>query len=136
MLEQLGDYTEASRLVYWIFFMLDNIMPQLAFGSIALLWVYFWRSNPNRLYDWLLGGYAVLIPLGVGVFDWLENLFYLVAIHAYPAPGTVWAVVAGLTFKWLKAACVFPSTLLVPVFLAYHLFCALQRRIKGRLVGS
>lgn len=72
VLEHLGDYTQASKFICWIFFMLDNIMPQLAFGSIALLWVYFWRSNPNRLYNWLLGGYAVLIPLGVGVFDWLE----------------------------------------------------------------
>ena len=136
VLEQLGDYTPASRLIYWIFFMLDNIMPHLAFGFIALLWVYFWRSNPNRLYNRLLGGYAVLIPLGGGFFDWLENLSYLVAIHAYPAPGTVRVVVAGLTFKWLKAACVFPSTLLVPVFLAYHLFCALQRRRRRSLMGS
>ena len=136
VLEQLGDYTGASKFIYWVFFALDNIMPHLAFGSIALLWVYFWRSNPNRLYNGLLGGYAVLIPLGVGVFDWLENLFYLVAIHAYPAPDTVWAVVAGLTFKWLKAACVFPSTLLTPIFLAYHLFRALQRRTGRPLMRS
>ena len=136
VLRQLGDYTEASRLIYWVFFVLDNIMQQLAFGSVALLWVYFWRSNPNHLYRRLLGGYAVLVPLGVGVFDWLENLFYLVAIHAYPAPDTVWAVVASLTFKWLKAVCVFPSTLLVPVFLVYHLFCALQRRTRRPLMES
>ncbi len=136
VLEQLGDYTGASRLIYWVFFMLDNIMPHLAFGAIALLWVYFWRSNPNRLYDWLLGGYAVLIPLGVGFFDWLENLFYLVAIHAYPSPDTVWAVVVGLTFKWLKAACVYPSTLLLPVFLVYHLLRAIRRRTRRSLIGS
>lgn len=135
VLEQLGDYTGASKFIYWVFFVLDNIMPQLAFGSIALLWVFFWRSNPNRLYNWLLGGYAVLIPLGVGVFDWLENLFYLVAIHAYPAPNTVWVVVAGLTFKWLKAACVYPSTMLTPVFLVYHLFRALQRRARRQFVS-
>ncbi len=136
VLEQLGDYTEASRLIYWIFFVLDNIMPHLAFGSIALLWVYFWRSNPNRLYDWLLGGYAVLIPLGVGFFDRLENLFYLVAIHAYPSPDTVWAVVVGLTFKWLKAACVYPSTLLLPVFLVYPRLRAIRRRTRRSLIGS
>jgi len=39
------------------------------------------------------------VILGVGVFDWLENLFYLVAIHACPTPDTVWTVVVGLTFK-------------------------------------
>lgn len=136
VLEQLGDYTPMSKLIYWIFFVLDNIMPHLAFGSIALLWVYLWRSNPNRLYRWLLSGYAVLIPLGVGVFDWLENLSYFVAIHAYPVPGTVWAVVGGLTFKWLKAACVYPSTMLTPVFLIYHLFRALQRRARRPLMES
>lgn len=135
VLEQLADYTQASVFVYWIFFLLDNIMPHLAFGSLGLLWVYFWRSNPNRLYNRLLGGYAMLIPLGVGLFDWMENLFYLLAIHTYPDPGTVWSVYAGLTFKWLKAACVFPSTMLTPVFLGYHLLCAVRRGWRKRLTS-
>ena len=112
VLEQLASYTQASRFIYWDFFVLDDIMLHLTFGSIVLLWVYFWRSHPNRLYRWLLGGYAALVPLGVGLFGWMENLFYLLAIYTYPEPVTSVSIYAGLTFKWLKAACVYPPTLL------------------------
>ena len=47
VLEQLGDYTGASKFIYWVFFALDNIMPHLAFGSIALLWVYSGAATPT-----------------------------------------------------------------------------------------
>ena len=71
----------------------------------------------------------MVVPLGIQLFDWGENLFYVLAIHNHPGAGTVPAIYAGLVFKWLKAACVFPTTLLTPVFLAYFLY----GRVRGRL---
>jgi hypothetical protein len=121
-LEQLSSYTDSSVLLYWVFFVLDGIFPLLVFSTYALLWVCLWRNSPDRVSRWLLGSYVMLVPLGIQLFDWGENLFYVLAINSYPEAGTVPAIYAGLVFKWLKAACVFPTTLLTPVFLAWFLY--------------
>lgn len=60
---QISSYSPEAISLYWNFFILDNIMPHLSFGIIAVLWVYFWKSNQNRLYSWLLSSFAMLIPL-------------------------------------------------------------------------
>ena len=102
---QIATYTSDAKSLYWSFFILDNIMPQLTFGVFALLWVALLRGTPHRLARRLLGSYLLLLPLGVGVFDWIENLGYLAAIHSYPAAGTLPWLYAGLIAKWLKAGC-------------------------------
>ena len=79
---QIATYTSDAKSLYWSFFILDNIMPQLTFGVFALLWVALLRGTPHRLARRLLGSYLLLLPLGVGVFDWIENLGYLAAIHS------------------------------------------------------
>jgi hypothetical protein len=127
VLEQLPAYTDTSVLLYWVFFVLDSIFPLLVFGTYSLLWVCLWRNSPDRVSRWWMGSYVALIPLGIQLFDWGENLFYVLAIHNYPEPGTVTAIYAGLVFKWLKVACVLPTTLLTPVFLAYFLY----QRVRG-----
>lgn len=134
-LSQLSSYTESSILLYWVFFVLDSIFPLLLFGTYALLWVCLWNNSPDRLSQWLLGSYVMLIPLGIQLFDWGENLFYVLVIHSYPEPGTAFAVYAGLAFKWIKAACVFPTTLLTPLFLAWFLYQQIRLR-AGRIRGA
>jgi len=103
-LAQIVTYTSDAKSLYWSFFILDNMMPQLTFGLFALLWVSLLRGMPHQLARRLLGSYVLLVPLGVGVFDWIENLGYLAAIHSSPA-GTLPWLYAGLIAKWLKAAC-------------------------------
>lgn len=131
VMEQIATYGQEAKTLYWSFFILDNIMPQLTFGSFALLWVYFLRSNPHRFTGALLGSSFIVLPLGVGVFDWLENLGYIVAIHAYPEAITLPAIYAGLLFKWLKAACLFPTFLCTAVLAAYHLYGRVRRRFAA-----
>lgn len=122
VMEQISTYTTETKTLYWSFFILDNIMPPLAFGSFALLWVVLLKRNPTRVTQWLLNSVILLIPLGVGFFDWWENLAYVSAIHNYPNPGTMTAVVMGLAFKWIKAAFIPPTFLLTQVFLVYFLY--------------
>jgi len=54
----------------------------------------------------------LLLPLGVGFFDWFENLGYVLAIHtAHPRTRHA-AMFTALTAKWLKAACLLPTFIL------------------------
>jgi phosphoglycerol transferase MdoB-like AlkP superfamily enzyme len=122
VMDQIATYTSEAKTLYWAFFILDTIMPPLTFGSFALLWVLLFKRNPTRITQWLLGSYLLLIPLGVGFFDWWENLSYITAIHNYPNPGTMTAVVIGLVFKWVKAAFIPPTFLLTLVFIGYYVY--------------
>jgi hypothetical protein len=121
-MDQIATYTSEAKTFYWAFFILDTIMPPLTFGSFALLWVLLLRRNPTRITQWLLGSYVLLIPLSVGFFDWWENLAYITAIHNYPNPGTMTAVVMGLVFKWVKAAFIPPTFLLTLIFIGYYVY--------------
>lgn len=128
VLAQIATYSSEAKSVYWSFFILDNIMPPLTFGIFALLWVYLLRSNPHRLTQRLLGSYLLLVPLGVGVFDWIENLAYLSAIHAYPAPDVLPAIGIGLVAKWVKAACLMLTFWGTMSLAVYHISRRLQQR--------
>jgi hypothetical protein len=116
---QIASYSSEARTLYWSFFILDNIMPQVTFGCFALLWVALLRGSSHRLARRLLASYLLLLPLGVGLFDWAENLAYVAAIHVYPAAETLPWLYAGLVVKWLKAACLiltFWGTLPIAVY--------------------
>jgi hypothetical protein len=128
-LAQIATYTPQAKSLYWSFFILDNIMPHLAFSSYALLWVYFLRSNPTRLTTRLMASPLLLIPLGVGFFDWLENLAYITAIHSFPNPGATQAMDIGIIFKWVKAAFIPPTFLITLVLTIYHLANIVRRRL-------
>jgi hypothetical protein len=131
-ISQIATYSQEAKALYWSFFILDNIMPHLAFSAFALLWVYFLRSTPNRMTVWLLNSPLLFIPLGVGFFDWLENLAYISAIHLYPDPSVTAIMDIGLIFKWVKAACLLPTFLLTLVLVIYHIIGLLQRRVLNR----
>ncbi len=130
--EQIATYSQEAKTLYWSFFILDNIMPPLTFSSVALMWVYLLRSNPNRLYNRILNSYVVLIPVGVGVFDWFENLGYVAAIHSTSSLTTTLAIYVGLTFKWIKAACVLPTFPLLLVLGIIHCGYLLRHRFGFR----
>lgn len=130
--EQIATYSQDAKMLYWSFFVLDNIMPPLTFSSVALLWVYFLHSNPNPLFNRLLHSNFVLIPVGVGVFDWFENLGYITAIHSTSDVATTAAIYFGLSFKWIKAACVFPTFPILVALAIYHIFRFTQRRLGWR----
>lgn len=129
MRTQIASYSQEAKTLYWSFFILDNIMPPLAFSSVALMWVSLLHSNPNRLYTRLLDSYVVLIPVGVGIFDWFENLGYIAAIHSTDSMTTTFAIYAGLTFKWIKAACVVPTFPILLVLGMVHCGYLLRRRL-------
>ncbi len=126
---QIATYTQDAKMLYWSFFTLDNIMPPLVFGPFALLWVYFLRSNPNPFYNRLLNSSFILLPLGVGFFDWLENLAYIAAIHNSGGEHTMLIIYAGLTFKWIKAACLLPTFGVTWLLAAYHLRSVARQRM-------
>lgn len=128
-LEQIASYPEDAKTLYWSFFVLDGIMPPLAFGSLALLWVNLLHRRDARLPRWLLGSVAVLVPLGVGLFDWIENLAYLTAINGTSATATV-AIWTGLTAKWIKAAFLQATMVTTIVVVAYAVGRPIQRRLS------
>lgn len=129
---QIAMYTEDAKTLYWSFFTLDNIMPPLVFGPFALLWVYFLQNQPNRLSKRLLHSPLILLPLGVGAFDWLENLAYIAAIHNSGDENTLFIIYAGLTFKWIKAACLFPTFNVTWVLAIYHMYSLARQRLATR----
>ena len=134
-LAQISTYTSEAKTIYWAFFILDNIMPPLVFGAFALVWVYLLRGSQRPLFQRLLGSSVLLVPLGVGAFDWIENLAYLSAIHSYPAADTIPALYAGLIAKWLKAACLM-TTFLGTVPLAVDYVARRLRRLPHVQTGA
>jgi hypothetical protein len=129
---QIATYSQEAKTLYWSFFILDNIMPPLTFSSVALLWVYFLHSNPNPFFNRLLNSYFVLIPVGVGFFDWFENLGYIAAIHSTSDTTTNVAIYLGLTFKWIKAACVVPTFPVLFALVIYHICSRTWYRLAAR----
>jgi hypothetical protein len=121
MLEQIGSYSEDAKMVYWIFFMLDNIMPPLVFGSFSFLWARLLNAYPDRLSRWIASSYILLIPFGVGFFDCLENLANITAIHNYP---DFMAMRLSMIFNMLKVMCLLPTFLLSAVFSLHWAFRA------------
>jgi hypothetical protein len=127
-LEQIAGYPAEAIGLYWSFFVLDNIMPPLVFGVFALLWANLLRDRPGRLQRLLLGTPLVLVPLGVGAFDWVENLAYVSAIAAADPSTATAAVWVGLVAKWIKAAFLQVTFLITAVVVVAAAVGALRRR--------
>ena len=129
---QIASYSETARTLYWNFFIMDNIVPVVSFAPFALIWIYLLRRNPNRLFNWLLASPFILIPLGIGIFDWWENLFYVSAITNGAGEGTATLIQAGFFFGAIKGVFVQLTFLLTPVLLVYHLVASAMRWARGR----
>ena len=126
-LEQATSYPQEARTLDWAFFILDNIMPQLAFGAFALLWVALLRRLPWGWAERLLHSPLILLPLGVGLFDWVENVAYVWAISRPVDPNAPAMLYVGLAAKWVKGACVSLTMFGTLPLLVAFLVAALRR---------
>lgn len=132
VITQIRTYSQDTRTLYWVFFTLDTLAPPVVFSSYALLWASLLSCTGTRPARWLLHSPLLWLPLGVGLFDWCENLGYVSAIQAAePGPQSA-AVLFGLTFKWIKAACVIPTTVLTLPLLVYVVASGITRRRPER----
>lgn len=132
-LEQISTYSTEARTLYWSFFILDNIVPLVTFGAFSLLWSYFMRRDRNSILQRLLHSPFLLIPLGVGFFDIIENLYFISAIAAVGTGETAQGLLEiGLLFVRLKAFCLFTTFITTMIFAANHLI----QRIRGGLSGQ
>lgn len=127
-LEQIATYTSDTISLYWSFFILDNLMPPLVFGTFALLWVYYLKGQRHPFAGRLLNSPLLLIPLGVGLFDLIENLFFVAAISYYPNPSTEILLQAGLIFVHLKAVCLFSTFIITALLTVYHIVTFVRSR--------
>ena len=127
-LEQATSYTQEARTLYWAFFILDNIMPQLSFGAFALLWVVLLRRLPWGWATRLFRSSLLLIPLGVGLFDWVENVAYVWVISQPADPNVLAVLYVGLATKWIKGACVMLTMFGTWPLLGAFLLAALRQR--------
>lgn len=106
--EHISAYSTEARSLYWLFFILDNLMPPLVFGSFLLLWIY---CLPRIEFAWArhsLANYLLLIPPGVGFFDILENLAFATAVSA-PQMTSLLPLQIGTGLTYLKAGCLFAT---------------------------
>ncbi len=129
---QIASYPPEAISLYWSFFILDNVMPPLVFGAFALLWANLLHGRPGRLGRAVLGTAVVLVPLGVGAFDVIENLAYVTAITGDPATATP-ALWIGLVAKWVKAAFL-QATFLITLVVVVG--AALGRRRAARAAAT
>lgn len=127
-LNQIATYSNEVKMFYWSFFILDNIIPLLSFGSFSLIWVVMLRRLPYRFYQNLLNSPFILIPWGVGLFDILENLCFILCISGYVQTSAVETMNLGLFFVRLKAICLF-ATFGTTLFLFVSLVFGTLRKI-------
>lgn len=129
----VAGYSTEARSFYWIFFILDNSMPLLAFGAFALLWATLLRRMSSTAYTWVQRTPLLLIPFGVGGFDSLENLAFLVAMHQPTTAFALPVMQLGIGFVWLKAICLFITFGLTPVLLVAFGIAAIRQRRAPQL---
>lgn len=130
----ISGYSTEAKSLYWSFFIMDNLMPPLVFGSFALLWAKLFSHSTAALPKRLLNSPILLIPLGVGVFDWFENLAFITALSTMPAPGAEQAMQIGLILVQLKALCLFSTFGLTIVFIVYSAILWVTQVLRGRLL--
>ncbi|MFZ4816270.1 MAG: hypothetical protein ACOYL5_17175 [Phototrophicaceae bacterium] len=115
----INGYSPAAKSLYWSFFIMDNLMPPLVFGSFALLWAKLFSSSSAALAKRLLNSPILLVPLGVGLFDWFENLAFITVLYSAPVASASPIMQLGLILVQLKALCLFATFGLTPVFILY-----------------
>jgi hypothetical protein len=103
----IQQYNVAAQSLYWIFFGLDSFFPPLVFGSFALLWVHLLRMDGLRWETVARHSAILLVPFGVGLFDCIENVFFVTAVAGGATVDASLYLQVGLVFVWLKAICLF-----------------------------
>ncbi|MFP4377040.1 MAG: hypothetical protein ACLFP4_08355 [Spirochaetales bacterium] len=126
----LDSYGAEARSLYFQFFVLDNLMPPIVFGAIAVLWVALLKNRRAPIAKWFLRSPLLLAPFGVGLFDVLENLTF-VSYLAGPQAGSMAMLQAGLVFVRIKAAFLFTSFGLTAVVLVLAIVFAITERRRA-----
>lgn len=127
---QIQTYDDTARAFYWSFFILDNAIPLVVFGSFAPLWVYLLSRRPQRWATALLNSPFVLLPLGVGLFDIMENVAFMLAITRAPDPSALGLLEIGLLFVRLKALCLFSTFGITLLLTVVYVGSALWRLLR------
>lgn len=117
-LAQIATYSTEARSLYWSFFILDNIVPLLSFGAFSLLWAAMLPRLRHPFFQNLLTGPFLLLPWGVGLFDILENLCFILCISGYAGDAASATMTLGLWFVLLKALCLSATFMTTLVLLA------------------
>ncbi|NOK62762.1 MAG: hypothetical protein GFH27_549305n184 [Chloroflexi bacterium AL-W] len=130
----IQSYSPDARNLYWVFFVLDNLMPPIVFGSFALLWISLLSYLPGRWGDVLPTSPLILLPLGVGFFDCLENLCFVAAMSADPQAGLS-IMRVGILFVYLKALFLFLTFGLTPIFIIATVLSWWRKLHRLRMLG-
>lgn len=125
----VATYDDTARELYWQFFMMDTVAPPLVFASYALLWVVLLKSVAHPWAARFLNSPLLFIPLGVGFFDWWENLAFVTAITG-AGENVLLLLQIGQGFVWLKAICLFATFGLTLAVIAYRLGLTLHGRFS------
>ncbi len=95
---QLAAYGGTSKLLYRRFFVIDFFFPLCASLFLSLLWA---LLLPRLGADFLLAWQAPLWAFLPAVFDWGENLCFLLLIERHPRTSP-WLAMGGVAAKRLK----------------------------------
>jgi hypothetical protein len=98
---QLPDYTPASKRLYTRFFIADFFFPFCASLFLSLLWTAIFQRPDAPVFNQLLAWGVPLLAFSPTVFDWGENVFFLILVHLYPKQSVPLARV-GVVCKRLK----------------------------------
>jgi len=128
--EQIMTYSSEARIFYWVFFILDNLMPPIVFGALSLLWAYYLTRRRNPWIDRLIASPFLLIPWGVGVFDWFENLCFVVVVSDPLAANVLQIMELGLIFTRIKAGFLFATFSLTFVLTGYYFVTLVLRLFR------
>ncbi len=122
---QLADYTPESKQLYIQFFVIDFFFPLLASLFLSLLWAALLSRSEMPLYQQLLRWNAPLFAFLPALFDWGENVCFVVIINHYPKARLRLARMA-VVFKRLKLATLFASIAITLVLLVVTLILGVQ----------
>lgn len=100
---QLPAYTPASKALYRRFFVADLVFPLVASTFLALVWASLLRRPTAPSFARRLPGWTPAWLFLPTLFDYGENLSFLVLIERWPRPSPV-PMRAGVVFKRLKLA--------------------------------
>lgn len=98
---QLPDYTPTSKAIYTRFFITDFFFPLFASLFLSLLWIVIFQRSGIPFFEQLVEWNVPTLAFLPAVFDWCENISFLILINRYPHKIPRLAS-AAVIFKWLK----------------------------------
>ena len=128
--EQLPAYGPDSRRIYVWFQVVDFIFPALAGLFTALLWAWMVNLAGLAILDRLAGAGLLLVPFVPAVFDWLENVGFLILVFAYP-PLPMGVAEISVVLREIKLIAMTVNGTLTGLIVVLALGSAGIRRLRG-----